>query len=442
MACLDLDGRRCLVVGGGAVGAREGAGLLDCGARVTVVAPELDDELRASSTSSGAQRRYETGDLDGMFLVVAATVGPRRQPARARATPRRARCSATSPTCPSSATSSCPPSTARARSPSPSRPAAPRRRSRSGCATRSPSSSAPEHAELAERAARAAARVKERFPTYEERRDYFEALVRGGARVTVYLVGAGPGDPGLITARGLELVRACDVLVYDVLVAPELVAEAPEDALLISRERARAGRDQRPARRPRPRAASTSCASRAATRSSSAAAARRRSRSPRRASRSRSSRASRRSRPCPRRPGSRSPTAASPRRSRSSSGHSAYGDDLDYAPLAATPGTLVSSWASARSSGSRRGLIAHGKSPRHAGRGRLARHAAPTAHRSSATLARDRPARGKASSRRRSLVVGDVVGVASELEAAGLCSPRRPDASQLRSPISRAPRPW
>jgi len=54
--------------------------------------------------------------------------------------------------------------------------------------------------------------------------------------VTVWLVGAGPGDPGLITARGLELVRCCDALVYDRLVAPELVAEAPADALTISRD--------------------------------------------------------------------------------------------------------------------------------------------------------------------------------------------------------------
>ncbi len=53
--------------------------------------------------------------------------------------------------------------------------------------------------------------------------------------MTVHLVGAGPGDPGLITARGLELVRSCDVLVADVLVAQELIDEAPDDALVISR---------------------------------------------------------------------------------------------------------------------------------------------------------------------------------------------------------------
>jgi len=43
---------------------------------------------------------------------------------------------------------------------------------------------------------------------------------------TVFLVGAGPGDPGLVTVRGLELVRGCDVLVYDNLMADEIVAES------------------------------------------------------------------------------------------------------------------------------------------------------------------------------------------------------------------------
>jgi uroporphyrin-III C-methyltransferase/precorrin-2 dehydrogenase/sirohydrochlorin ferrochelatase len=50
---------------------------------------------------------------------------------------------------------------------------------------------------------------------------------------TVTLVGAGPGDPGLITARGLELLRRADVVVHDRLVGPELLAEARPGAELV-----------------------------------------------------------------------------------------------------------------------------------------------------------------------------------------------------------------
>jgi siroheme synthase len=55
--------------------------------------------------------------------------------------------------------------------------------------------------------------------------------------LTVSLVGAGPGDPGLITVRGLELLRSCDAVVYDRLVARELVDEVPAGAIRLSRER-------------------------------------------------------------------------------------------------------------------------------------------------------------------------------------------------------------
>jgi len=50
----------------------------------------------------------------------------------------------------------------------------------------------------------------------------------------VYLVGAGPGDPGLITVRGLECLRMADVVVYDRLASSDLLHEAKEGAILLS----------------------------------------------------------------------------------------------------------------------------------------------------------------------------------------------------------------
>jgi len=51
--------------------------------------------------------------------------------------------------------------------------------------------------------------------------------------VTVYLVGAGPGDPGLLTVRGAELLRRADVIVYDRLAAPALLELARPGAELV-----------------------------------------------------------------------------------------------------------------------------------------------------------------------------------------------------------------
>jgi len=52
---------------------------------------------------------------------------------------------------------------------------------------------------------------------------------------TVYLVGAGPGDAGLLTLRGAELLRRADVVIYDLLVNPVLLHHVPRPAELISR---------------------------------------------------------------------------------------------------------------------------------------------------------------------------------------------------------------
>ena len=49
----------------------------------------------------------------------------------------------------------------------------------------------------------------------------------------VYIIGAGPGDPGLITLRGVECIREADVIIYDHLVNPEILRHAGEKVRLI-----------------------------------------------------------------------------------------------------------------------------------------------------------------------------------------------------------------
>jgi siroheme synthase-like protein len=76
VACLRLSGRRCLVVGGGEVGLEKVEGLLACDAAVTLVAPEAVPELEAYAAEGSIEwerRPYESADLDGAFLAIAAT---------------------------------------------------------------------------------------------------------------------------------------------------------------------------------------------------------------------------------------------------------------------------------------------------------------------------------------------------------------------------------
>lgn len=68
---LRLDGRRVVLVGGGALAAGKLAGLREAGASVTVVAPEIRDELRLDGVTL-VERAFVPSDLDGAHLVVAA----------------------------------------------------------------------------------------------------------------------------------------------------------------------------------------------------------------------------------------------------------------------------------------------------------------------------------------------------------------------------------
>lgn len=69
---LRLVGRPCLVVGGGPVAARKCAGLVECGARVTVVAPRVDPSIEALGATV-VRRPYRSGEAGRYRLVVTAT---------------------------------------------------------------------------------------------------------------------------------------------------------------------------------------------------------------------------------------------------------------------------------------------------------------------------------------------------------------------------------
>jgi siroheme synthase-like protein len=176
MACLDLSGRRCVVVGGGAVGHEKAAGLVACGAEVTVVSPVLDAAFSGLAVE-WVERRYRRSDLRGAFLVIAATsdrsVSERvHRDAEARGmlcnvadVPEL--CNFILPAVHREGSIAVAVSTGGA-----SPALAKRLRSQIAELVQ------PEHAALAEELRALRPEVKERFTTYEERRDYFEQVVR------------------------------------------------------------------------------------------------------------------------------------------------------------------------------------------------------------------------------------------------------------------------
>ena len=174
-ACLDVRGRDCLVVGGGRVALEKANGLLECGAAVTVVAPEIEPELRDADVTLHA-RPFTRSDVVGRFLVIAATNDRRVNSAvSAAAEGRQTLCNvADDPELCNFIL-----------------PAVVRRGPIAvGVSTGGASPAlaqrirddvddllGPEHAELAERLAALRPWAREALPTYEARRDYFRQLV-------------------------------------------------------------------------------------------------------------------------------------------------------------------------------------------------------------------------------------------------------------------------
>lgn len=283
---LDLAGRPCVVVGGGAVAEGKVPSLVAAGARVTVIAPALTAALAAQHRAgrfTHLAREYRPGDLAGAFLVIGAAGDPAvNRAVHAEATGRGALINVVDdpPHC-----GFILPSVLRrgdlvvAVSTSGSAPALAVR-----LRERLERELGVEYARFLELARALRAPLAAAYPDFEERKrlwyrlvdsDLLALLAAGDERAareriraitglsleepagegetarrapggaigrarqgppaprrpgTVYLVGAGPGDPKLITARGLELLRRADVVVYDRLVSPELLAEAPPEA--------------------------------------------------------------------------------------------------------------------------------------------------------------------------------------------------------------------
>ncbi|MCX7034009.1 MAG: siroheme synthase CysG [Arenimonas sp.] len=256
----DLRGRRVLVVGGGAVARRKLEPLLAAGAQVVVGAPWLEPavmELFVEGRIGHLAGRFEPAWLDGAWLVVAATDdGDVNREVAAAAEARRIWANVVDDLALSSYQSPARIERGPLQIAISSGGGAPMlaRHLREKLETELDESLA----DLASLLLRERGRIRARHPRLAERRRFFETLLAGPVAErfrardaegalrafnaalgeappsrdigSVALVGAGPGDPGLLTLRALRLLNQADVILHDRLVSPGVLALARRDA--------------------------------------------------------------------------------------------------------------------------------------------------------------------------------------------------------------------
>ncbi|MGN9910459.1 uroporphyrinogen-III C-methyltransferase [Phytohabitans sp. LJ34] len=213
-----LQGRRVLVVGGGAVATRRVPALLDAGARVEVVSPHLTPALRAlvdAGRVRWSERRFQASDVDGAWLVQVA-VDDRAAAAAvsAAALERRVFCVRADDR--HAATAWTPATT------------------RHGAVTVAVTAGGDPPRAVVIRDAIREGLLDGTLPGCATPAGLSDAPARevlGGGRVV--LVGAGPGDPELITVKGRRLLAEADVVVADRLVPGLLLDELRPEVELV-----------------------------------------------------------------------------------------------------------------------------------------------------------------------------------------------------------------
>ena len=207
---LDLRGRRVVVAGGGAVAARRVRRFVSEGALVSVVAPQMDEDLERHALHGDVtlvRRGIEPADLDDAWFVLAATDNADLNDEVARwADERRIWCIDASDASRGSA-----------------RQAAVSRHGEVSIGVLS--TGAPDPGRIRKVRDQIAARID--AGEMDLRRE------RSGAG-RVILVGSGPGDPGLITVRGRQALAEADVVVTDRLGATELLVTVPYDVEVVN----------------------------------------------------------------------------------------------------------------------------------------------------------------------------------------------------------------